>query len=128
MIKFSLTNEQLMQSSRALNYLAQQQFPIVLSYKISQTQKAVNSAVEPYRESEQKLLNKWATEEMKEGPGVPKGSKQVPAADSKQFAAELKPLQDILLEIEAPEIKVSEFKDVNLPPQIITQLLWLIKE
>lgn len=128
--------KELVNSKNALDELAKEKMPLILSYKISKVVTAINKEYEPYTKALNSLLEQLGTKIMvvDEKTKEEKWRGDYDLGDNKQkFNDSISELLEQDVEITIPEIKLSDLKDVNgkdmnLSPFILSGLSWLIKE
>lgn len=124
--------ETIVSSISALNTISQIKLPAVASYKIGKMIKNFSDEYKIYAETKNKLLEQY---------GVPKKIKDKVMKDSKgniiydfpgdkkeKFEKEIQTLLAQEVDVDIPEIKVADFKGVEIESWVFASLNWLIKE
>lgn len=112
--------EKIVLSKDTLVKVLNQDFPIVISYKLSKIVDKINKEIQIFEENRVKLVKKYG-EEVKEGFKVKEENIEV-------YAKELSELLDIEIQIEIPIITIKDLEGCKLSPLELIQLSWLIKE
>lgn len=123
--------KELVNAEPALDELAKEKVKAVLSYKIASVTKKVKDILVPYHKVRIEKIEECG-DPIKDKEGKELGGFQLNLSDQKIMKKFMDDMEEVVKEevdIEIPEIKMSEFPaDVLLAPENITALLWLIKD
>jgi len=134
--KIMVKLKELINSKKVLDEFAKEKMPLMLSYKIAKVIIAVNKEHEPYVKVLNSLLEEFGTKIMVVDEKTKKekwGGNYDLGDNVKKFNDSINELLEQDVEIAFPEIKLSDFKDINekdmnLSPFVLSKLSWLIKE
>lgn len=120
--------KQLVEGTESLGVIMGLKLPIVLSFKISLFAKKVNPELEEYGKKRNELLKEY-TDPVKDAKG--KDTSNLKFKNEKaieEFNKKLEPLLEQEINVDIPDISISEFQGVEIEPKYLVALDWLIKQ
>ena len=112
----------LLESFGALQAIANQPFPVKLSYKLGRILKAAEQCLQAHEKVRVKLVEKY-------GEKREKGGYEVTDPEAlEKFKAEVEPLLEVEQELWGDPISIYELGNKELPPAVLGALDWLIVE
>ena len=118
--------QDIIKSANAMTGLLQVQMPIKVAKQVAEVARELNKHVEVYQAQQRLLFEKWGEPSTDES--HPKGSKQIKDEHLEEYNEITQQDKETDFDIKVPEIKISDFRDVDIVPAILFELDWLIKE
>jgi len=128
--KFKELNMQLkyiVEGAEAISTIMKIKLPIVLSFKLSVFVKPINPMVESFGKARNELLSKYAENVLGEDKKPTGQMKFKGKEEVEKFNKEINALLDEEVKVEVPEINIAEFGNVEIEPNLLMNLDWLIK-
>lgn len=114
-------------SLEALNSLTSTKLPVFTSFKLSLFLKNVSPIVEVYEKKRNELIAELGTPVMDDD-NKETGQFNFKADKAKEFNESISIILEEVVDVKVPVINLSDLNGVNIEPNNIAKLLWLIKE
>lgn len=111
----------------ALNNLAEQKLPILVSFNIGLFIKNIADTVKTYEEKRNELIKELGTVN-KDAEGKETGKFDFTKENAVIFNEKINVILDAEIDVKVPEIKLSDLSDLKIEPKNLIQLSWLLKE
>jgi len=111
----------------ALNNLAEQKLPILVSFNIGLFIKNIADTVKTYEEKRKELIKELGTVN-KDAEGKETGKFDFTKENAVIFNEKINVILDAEIDVKVPEINLSDLSDLKIEPKNLIQLSWLLKE
>lgn len=117
--------KQLILSVESLSYLSSLKLPAVTSYKLALLTKKINPDIEEFHKTRNEKLKEYGEEIMEDEKST--GKFNIKQENIEIFNKEIDDLLETELNIDIPDVSISEFSGINIEPKYFIELEWLIK-
>jgi hypothetical protein len=111
----------------ALNNLAEQKLPILVSFNIGLFIKNISDTIKTYEEKRNELIKELGTIN-KDAEGKETGKFDFTKENAVTFNEKINVVLDADVDVKVPEIKLSDLSDLKIEPKNLIQLSWLLRE
>ena len=121
-----LTNRQIVQAVPAINVLHTLQLPIKTSFRVAKTSRALDTILKDYNKTLKKIQEKHA--EYEDGKMKVNEDNQIQFKDPESFNEAFEELMALESEVKIRTVKLEDLGNVEVAPQVIYQLDWLLED
>ena len=111
----------------ALNNLAEQKLPILVSFNIGLFIKNISDTIKTYEEKRNELIKELGTVN-KDAEGKETGKFDFTKENAVVFNEKINAVLDAEVDVKVPEIKLSDLSDLKIEPKNLIQLGFILKE